>query len=114
MVATVQTNRTLVNATGRAASSPRDTQSGAAVNSRRQASAAELARAAAERLQQFVKESGRDLRFSVDDQAGVIVVRVVDQSSGDVIRQIPSEEALRLARSLPAAGDVSSILDEQA
>jgi flagellar protein FlaG len=42
----------------------------------------------------------RDLRFSVDEQSGEVVVKVVDRSSGEVLRQIPAEELLELGRAL--------------
>lgn len=42
------------------------------------------------------------LRMQVDVEAGRIVVQVIDASSGDVLRQIPREDALRLARDLAA------------
>jgi len=38
------------------------------------------------------------LRMQVDLDAGCIVVQVIDAASGDLLRQIPREEALRLAR----------------
>ncbi|MBM3348837.1 MAG: flagellar protein FlaG [Betaproteobacteria bacterium] len=49
-------------------------------------------------LQKFVQSMGRDLNFSVDETTGYHVVRVVDQSSGELIRQLPSDELLKLAR----------------
>lgn len=58
-------------------------------------------------IQKFVQSARRDIDFSVDDTSGHVVVRVTDSSSGDVIRQIPSEEALHLAESL---ADVRSLL----
>ena len=51
-------------------------------------------------IQNFVQNIRRDLNFSVDDSSGRVVVKVTDRASGDVIRQLPSEEALRLAESL--------------
>ena len=42
----------------------------------------------------------KGLAFKVDDKSGLHVVSVMDIDSGDVIRQIPSEEALRLAQKL--------------
>lgn len=45
----------------------------------------------------------RDLSFSLDDSTGRVVVKVTDSTSGEVIRQIPSEEALRLAERLDEA-----------
>lgn len=45
-------------------------------------------------------ESGAALDFRIDDDSGRVVVSVVDRSDGTVLRQMPSEEALRIARSL--------------
>jgi flagellar protein FlaG len=42
----------------------------------------------------------RDLSFSVDDSTGDVVVRVIDGDSGKIVRQIPSEEILRLTERL--------------
>lgn len=38
------------------------------------------------------------LNFSVDDQLDRVVVRVTDRKSGEMIRQIPSEQMLDLAK----------------
>jgi flagellar protein FlaG len=54
-------------------------------------------------LQAFAQSVSRDLNFSVDDGSGQVVVKVTDATSGDVIRQIPSEEALQLAENLSDA-----------
>lgn len=54
----------------------------------------------ASKLQEFVNLIDKKLQFSVDEDSGRQVVRVTDNLSGDVIRQIPSEEVLRLARNL--------------
>lgn len=51
-------------------------------------------------IQSFVQSIRRDLAFSLDDSSGKVVVKVTDSASGEVIRQMPSEEALRLAESL--------------
>lgn len=40
------------------------------------------------------------IQFDINEQGSRVVVRVVEQDSGDVIRQIPSEEALRIAERL--------------
>ena len=42
----------------------------------------------------------RNLNFSIDESTGRMVVKVTDSASGEVIRQMPTEEALRLAESL--------------
>lgn len=51
-------------------------------------------------IEGFVQSIRRDLDFSLDDASGRVVIKVTDSVSGDVIRQMPSEEALRLAESL--------------
>lgn len=51
-------------------------------------------------IEGFVQKITRDLDFSLDDSTGRMVVKVTDRVSGDVVRQIPSEEALRLAENL--------------
>ncbi|CAN7505395.1 flagellar protein FlaG [Pseudomonas sp. LjRoot71] len=51
-------------------------------------------------IQEFVQSVRRDINFSLDDGNGRVVVKVTDATSGNVIRQIPSEEALKLAENL--------------
>lgn len=58
-------------------------------------------------IQEFVQSVRRDINFSLDDGNGRVVVKVTDANSGDVIRQIPSEEALKLAENL---SEVRSLL----
>jgi flagellar protein FlaG len=42
----------------------------------------------------------RNLQFSIDDATGRSVVKVVDSTTNEVIRQIPSEELLAITRSM--------------
>jgi len=63
--------------------------------------------AAVDQLKSFVKEAQRNLDFSVDDSSGKFVVKVMDGDSGKMIRQIPSEELLRLSEQLE---DMRSLL----
>ena len=58
---------------------------------------------AIEELNDYVQSLQRDLRFSLDDELGRAVVRVIDSSTQEVIRQIPNETALQLARNLKDA-----------
>ena len=60
--------------------------------------AKEDVQAAVEQMKDFAQVMSRQLQFDVDDDSGRTVVRVLDKESGDVIRQIPSEEVLALAR----------------
>lgn len=41
-----------------------------------------------------------ELRFEVNKDVGRVVVTIVDADSGEVLMQIPGEEALRIARML--------------
>ncbi len=73
--------------------------------SKTRAAAAEqvqVSRAAFERvvseLQNYVQKTQRNLDFFVDDRSGRVVVKVVDATSDEVIRQIPSEEMLSVSR----------------
>jgi len=59
---------------------------------------------ALERLQSYADRLNRNLEFSVDDSSGRTVVTVRDGSTEEVIRQIPSEEALRLANDIDSSG----------
>lgn len=54
----------------------------------------------AERLQQMARESGRQLEFRVDEASDKMVIVVRDQSTGELIRQIPDATALRIAQRL--------------
>lgn len=60
----------------------------------------EATAAVAAQLESYLRSIGRELQFSVDSASGKTVVSVRDAATGDVIRQIPSEEALRLAEAL--------------
>lgn len=44
--------------------------------------------------------AGASLEFSIDKDSGKTVVKVVDASTSQIIRQIPSEELLTLARNM--------------
>ncbi|MCL2020986.1 MAG: flagellar protein FlaG [Betaproteobacteria bacterium] len=51
-------------------------------------------------IRQFVLPYNSSLNFSVDKDSGRLIVKVVDNETQEVIKQIPSEDAMKLARSL--------------
>ena len=55
---------------------------------------------AATKLSEFMQTNNRQLNFSVDEGSNKQVVKVTDAESGKVIRQIPSEEVLKLSERL--------------
>lgn len=54
----------------------------------------------AQQLQDFVGNMNRGLEFSVDKDSGRDVIKVIDKSSGDLVKQFPSEEVLTLVAKL--------------
>ena len=62
------------------------------------ASSADEVRQAAESLRVNVKRVEPALKITVDEAVDIPVVTVVDQGSNKVIRQIPNEEVVALAR----------------
>ena len=65
----------------------------------------EVVKAAAD-IQQFVQSMGRNLSFSIDETTGYHVVRVVNPSTGELVRQLPSEELLKIARDFQRLNNV--------
>jgi flagellar protein FlaG len=55
-------------------------------------------RQAVEATNTALKVISSDLEFTIDDSTGKTVVRVIDSSTQQVIRQFPSEEMLAIAR----------------
>jgi flagellar protein FlaG len=51
-------------------------------------------------INKFVQSMQRDLHFSVDEDTERVVIKVLDHETGELVRQIPSEEVLRIARHL--------------
>lgn len=52
---------------------------------------------AAESFAELAQSFNRDLRFNVEQELDTPIIRVIDRSSGEMIRQIPSEEVVELA-----------------
>ncbi|MFZ0152580.1 flagellar protein FlaG [compost metagenome] len=75
--------------------------------SREKTSEAEQVKIAVKEIEKFLASNRRNLEFSTDEESGRIVVKVIASETGELIRQLPSEEALRIAHSL---SDVSSLL----
>jgi flagellar protein FlaG len=68
------------------------------------AAAAEPTRAqletAVRHINQSMPASSQTLEFSIDDDSKQTIVKIVDQSTREVVRQIPSVEAVEIAKSL--------------
>lgn len=55
---------------------------------------------AMQKMQDALPPVARNLQFSVDEETGRTVVKVIDPSTKEVIRQMPSEELLAIAKAL--------------
>ncbi|SES00986.1 flagellar protein FlaG [Vreelandella subterranea] len=51
-----------------------------------------------QRINEVMRERG--IEFEISENSSQIIARVVDRDSGDVIRQIPAEEVIRIAEQL--------------
>lgn len=58
--------------------------------------AAEVNRAAS-KVNDFVKQIGRNLEFSVHESTGRVIITVRESETGKIVRQIPPEELLVIA-----------------
>jgi flagellar protein FlaG len=55
-------------------------------------------------IQAYLNDSKRQLTFERDDSTDRTVVKVIDEASGEIIRQFPSEEVLKIAAFIDAQG----------
>ena len=55
---------------------------------------------AVDQVQQIVRPLAQSLQFSIDEDSHNTVVKIVDTETNKVIRQIPSEEMLQMAKAL--------------
>lgn len=54
------------------------------------------------KLNQSVQARAQSLEFTIDDDSNRMIVKVIDQSTKEVLRQIPTPEALQIAKSIDA------------
>ena len=70
----------------------------------------------AEQIQKAVDEGNtllqavrRNLQFQVDESTKEVVIKVVDSESGEIVRQIPSEEMLAFIKRLQEQGSMIQV-----
>lgn len=59
---------------------------------------------AVKQINAYLTDSQRQLNFQIHEASGRTILRVINPATDEVIRQIPSEEALELAAALHAEG----------
>ncbi len=65
----------------------------------KQASVEQVKRAA-EVINRALRQSNRNVEFRLDEGANRVVVKLTDSETGEVIRQIPSDEMLAISRAI--------------
>lgn len=55
---------------------------------------------ATEQVKKFISPTNSDIRFSIDEDTGITVVKVMDKTTNEIIRQIPGDEILQIAKAL--------------
>jgi flagellar protein FlaG len=55
-----------------------------------------------QKLNETMRDGGRSLTFHMDEQLGGLVVQVKNADTGEVVRQIPNDVVVRLARNFDA------------
>ena len=61
---------------------------------------AEQVKQAVQLINKTIQTLSRNLEFSIDHSSGKTIVRVTDMESGALIRQMPSQDALDIAKAL--------------
>lgn len=56
----------------------------------------------------YVQNISRELSFTVDAELEKTVITVIDEETGDVVRQIPTEDILELAKNIAAMKEDSN------
>jgi len=56
--------------------------------------------AAVKKLNEAMPPSAQSLEFEIDEDSKDIVVKIIDQSTREVVRQMPSKEALEMAKAI--------------
>lgn len=65
--------------------------------------AEEQIKQAVQKIQGVVDNLAQSLRFSIDEETGKTIIKVMDAHTEELIRQIPTEEAIEIARTLDKA-----------
>jgi len=78
-----------------------------------EASPEELRRAIDEALARLAEKSS-ELTFQLDDELGRVIVRLVDRNTREVLRQVPTKEALAVARALRDGATLGTLVSTDA
>jgi flagellar protein FlaG len=63
-------------------------------------------------IDSFLRSINKSVQFRVDQATGEMIVTIRDDETGEVIRQVPGEDAVRIAQRIE--DQLSAMLDEKA
>lgn len=106
------TESAALSAAGRAPAAAVDTAN--AVKSAAAVPSQEQLEQAVSKLNKSPQAQSQGLEFSIDNDTKRTVVKVVDQSTKEVLRQIPSPEALEIAKSLESSDNKGLLIKQTA
>lgn len=55
---------------------------------------------AVKKLNEALPQSAQSLQFEIDEESKEVVVKIIDRDTREVVRQMPSKEALEMAKSI--------------
>jgi len=68
-------------------------------NADQEVSSAEAGKAV-EAANEQLKQIDSELSFQLDNETGIVVVKLIDRNTREVLRQVPSKEALAIAQAI--------------
>jgi len=77
------------------------------------APSAEQLKEAVSQLNKASQDKSQGLEFSIDNDSKRTVVKVIDQTTKEVLRQIPTPEALEIAKALESKSSTAGLLIQQ-
>ncbi|WP_343733354.1 flagellar protein FlaG [Duganella sp.] len=89
-------------------------ETAAAVKAPAAAPSLEQVNEAVSQLNKSVQAKSQGLEFSIDSDSKRTVVKVVDQTTKEVLRQIPTPEALEIAKALEAKSSTGLLIQQTA
>ena len=51
-------------------------------------------------IKQQMSDIGRKINFSVDEDLNIVIIKVVNKDTEEIVRQLPSEEVVEIARNI--------------
>lgn len=70
-------------------------------------------KAAVQQIDSYVRNLGRSLAISVDEASGSYVVQVQNMETQEVVRQIPSDEVLRISQAIEERNSALKLMGER-